>query len=387
MTNFYFDIRDIFRAPRLALSGKKLLIQTFGFVIGYVGYLILTYFAYLFSGIQITETWDNFGLFPIYDFVFSNWLSWGVFALGVLFMVIIWLLTNTCIAKVTYEQLKGDEFYSAKEAVRFLKKNWKTVVLSPLSILLMFIFLLVCGLVIGLLGKIPFIGEIGFALFFGLPIFVVALFAVYIVFVLLNSLLLAPAIVGILKEDSFETIVQSFSTIWNQPWRFFVYTGILGVLAKIGSFILGYFCFRAVQLTVWVCGIFMSDKMYNIIDGGLGYLPTNTSVTDYLTNLFAGVPFGFQIPVPMEGVALNWSGEIAAFILGITFIVIGFVIFSYALATISVGQTIGFVIIYKKKEGENLLARKTDEEDREFEKSAPAEKSSKATKEVAAGSD
>lgn len=387
MSNFYFDIRDIFRAPRLALSGKKLLIQTFGFVVGYVGYLVLTYFAYLFSGIPISETWDNFGLFPIYDFAFGNWLSWAIFALGVLFMVVIWLLTNTCIAKVTYEQLKGDEFYSAKEAVRFLKKNWKTVILSPLSILLMFIFLLVCGLVIGLLGKIPFIGEIGFALFFGLPIFVVALFAVYIVFVLLNSLLLAPAIVGILKEDSFETIVQSFSTIWNQPWRFFIYSGILGVLAKIGSFILAYFCFRAVQLTVWVCGIFMSDKMYNIIDGGLGYLPTNTSVTDYLTNLFAGVTFGFQIPVPMEGVALNWSGEIAAFILGITFVVIGFVIFSYALATISVGQTISFLIIYKKKEGENLLARKTEEEDQEFETPAPEEKSSKANKVVASGTD
>jgi len=387
MPNFYFDYRDIFRAPRLALSGKKLFIQTFGFVIGYVGYLILTYIAYSLSGFPISETWDTYGLFPLYDFVFNTWISWAIWGAGVLFMLVSWLLTNTCVAKVTYEQLKGDEFYSAKEAVRFLKKNWKTVLLSPLSILLMFGFLLACGLLIGLLGKIPVLGEIGFALFFGLPIFVVALFGVYIVFVLLCSIILAPAIVGTLPEDSFETIVQSFSTIWNQPWRFFLYTGILGVLAKVGSFIFGYFCFRAIQLTISVCGIFMSDKIYNLIEGGLGYLPYNPSVTNYMTNLFAGLSFGFEIPTPSEGVALSWSGEIAAFILGITFVLIGFVIFSYALAIISAGQAISFVIIYKKKEGENLLQRKTEEDESEFVAETKKGKRPKLQTELAGGSE
>jgi len=387
MPNFYFDYRDIFRAPRLALSGKKLYIQTFGFVIGYIGYLILAYIAYSLSGFPISETWNSYGLFPLYDFVFNNWISWVLWGAGVLFMLISWLLTNTCIAKVTYEQLKGDEFYSAKEAVRFLKKNWKTVLLSPLSILMMFGFLLVCGLLIGLLGKIPVLGEIGFALFFGLPIFVVALFGVYIVFVLLCSILLAPAIVGTLREDNFETIVQSFSTVWNQPWRFFLYTGILGVLAKVGSFIFGYFCFRAIQLVIWVCSVFMSDKLYNLIEGGLAYLPYNPSVTNYMTNLFAGLSFGFEIPAPTEGVALDWSGSIAAFILGITFILIGFVIFSYALAIISTGQAISFLIIYKKKEGENLLQRKTEEEEPQIVPETKKGKRPKLQPELAGGSE
>ncbi|HKZ22712.1 MAG TPA: hypothetical protein VJ165_05855, partial [candidate division Zixibacteria bacterium] len=346
-----------------------------------------TYIAYSLSGFPISETWDTHGLFPLYDFVFNNWISWAIWGAGVVFMLASWLLTNTCVAKVTYEQLKGDEFYSAKEAVRFLKKNWKTVLLSPLSILLMFIFLLACGLLIGLLGKIPILGEIGFALFFGLPIFVVALFAVYVVFVLFCSIILAPAIVGTLREDSFETIVQSFSTIWNQPWRFFLYTGILGVLAKVGSFIFGYFCFRAIQLTISVCGVFMSDKLYNLIEGGLAYLPYNPSVTNYMTNLFAGLSFGFEIPAPSEGVALSWSGEIAAFILGITFVLIGFVIFSYALAIISAGQAISFVIIYKKKEGENLLQRKTDEEETEFVTETKKGKRPKLQTELAGGSE
>ncbi|MCI0531670.1 MAG: hypothetical protein L0Y74_06970, partial [candidate division Zixibacteria bacterium] len=236
-------------------------------------------------------------------------------------------------------------------------------------------------------GKIPVLGEIGFALFFGLPIFVVALFGVYIVFVLLCSIILAPAIVGTLQEDNFETIVQSFSTIWNQPWRFFLYTGILGVLAKVSSFIFGYFCFRAIQLTIWVCSVFMSDKLYNLIEGGLGYLPYDPSVTNYMTNLFAGISFGFEIPTPSEGVALDWSGEIAAFILGLTFVLIGFVIFCYALAIMSAGQAISLVIIYKKKEGENLLQRKTEEEESEFVAETKKGKRPKLQAEHAGGSE
>jgi len=35
----YFDVRDIFRAPRLALSGKKIWIFLVANLIGYVCYL------------------------------------------------------------------------------------------------------------------------------------------------------------------------------------------------------------------------------------------------------------------------------------------------------------------------------------------------------------
>ena len=37
----YFDVRDIFRAPRLALSGKKIFIFTVAGVIGYAAFWLL----------------------------------------------------------------------------------------------------------------------------------------------------------------------------------------------------------------------------------------------------------------------------------------------------------------------------------------------------------
>lgn len=266
MQKFYFDIRDIFRAPRLALSGKKLYLQASGLVLGYLGFLILTYIAHLLSGLSFSEVWENYGLFPVYDFSFSGLWAWLVFIIGILFFLSIFLCFNSAVGKVTYEQLKGDEFYSSKDCYRFLKKNWKTVLLVPLSILVLVVILVICGVVIGLLGKIPYVGELGLGLFYGIPIFVVALFAVYALFIFTISLLLTPAIVATTKEDVFETVVQLFSSIWSQPWRYFVYTGLSGLLAKLGAFVLGYFCYRGVQLINWSTGILMKEKLSEIIE-------------------------------------------------------------------------------------------------------------------------
>jgi len=382
---FYFDIRDIFRAPRLALSGKKLFIQASGLVCGYVGFLILTYIAHLLSDRRLSEIWGSFGLFPVYDFSFRGFFPWLIFVIGCGWFISIFLLSNAAVGKLTYEQLKGDEFYSTKDSVKFLKKNWKTVLLSPLSILALVIILLICGVIIGLLGKIPYLGELGLGIFYGIPIFVVALFTAYTLFIFFLALLMTPAIVATTKEDVFEIIVQLFSSIWSQPWRYFVYTGLSGLLAKLGAFVFGYFCFRGVQLVNWSVGILMKDKLSEIIEGALGYLTVPSSILYFFSNIFPGIRFAYLIPEPGWGAGLNWSKGIAAFLIGITFILIIFVVVSYALATLSVGQTLTYIILRKKKDDENLLEKKTEEEEEEETRSKEEEKKEESKPETQPG--
>ena len=48
--DLYFNIKDIFRAPRLALSGKKIWIFMIGNLAGFVSYWILTYFSFALAG-------------------------------------------------------------------------------------------------------------------------------------------------------------------------------------------------------------------------------------------------------------------------------------------------------------------------------------------------
>jgi hypothetical protein len=359
----YFDFRDIFRAPRLALCGKKMGIQFLGLLAGYIGFMILTYIAFLTSERTFSEIWETSGFFPLSNFAFTHWYSWLIFILGCVFLLFCWMLASAAVGKVTYEQLKGDEFYSAKDSFKFLKKHGKTVILSPLSLALFALFLIICGVIVGLLGKIPYVGELGLGLFYGIPLFVIAVFCVYVIFILVFSFLLAPAIVATTKEDIFEVIVQLFSTIWAQPWRLFLYNGIAFITAKVGSFILGYFCFRGVQLINWSCGILMKDKLSEIFQKGLSYVTLPPWILVFFSNIFPRINFRFHLPEIGWGESLSWSKEISGFLIGITLILIVFGVISYALATFSTGQTLTYIILRKKKDEENLLERKTEEEE------------------------
>lgn len=380
MYKLYFDIRDIFQAPRLALSGKKILIQCMGLVIGYVGYLVFTYIAFLTSGMSFSDLWESYGLFPWWGFTFTHWFSWLIFIIGCLFLVAAWLLASAAVGKVTYEQLKGDEFYSAKDSWKFLKKHAKTVLLTPFSLVVFSLLLVVGGIIMGLLGKIPYIGELGLGIFYAVPLFMVAFFVVYTLFIFVFSLLLTPSVVATSKEDVFETIVQLFSSMWSQPWRFFLYTTLAGVLAKLGTFVLGYFSLRSVQLLNWSCGIFMKDKLTDIVDGALSYLTIPSWFFDFFNNIFPGINFRFHLPEIGFESFLIWSESIAAFLIGITFILIIFGVLSYGLATLSTGQTLTYIIIRQKKDEENLLERKTEEEEEEERLAAEEEEKKKEEK-------
>ena len=60
----YFDVRDIFRAPRLALSGKKIIIFMQANLVGYAVYLVLNYLGAVINGMAFSDTWAEFGLYP-----------------------------------------------------------------------------------------------------------------------------------------------------------------------------------------------------------------------------------------------------------------------------------------------------------------------------------
>ena len=62
--SLYFDVRDVFRAPRLALSGKKIWVTLVGLLTGWVFYFVMTYLAYVVSGREIAWVWNKYHLFP-----------------------------------------------------------------------------------------------------------------------------------------------------------------------------------------------------------------------------------------------------------------------------------------------------------------------------------
>ena len=129
----------------------------------------------------------------------------------------------------------------------------------------------------------------------------------------------------------------------------------------------------------------MKDKLSEIIEGALGYLTVPSSILYFFSNIFPGIRFAYLVPEPGWGAGLNWSKGIAAFLIGITFILIIFVVVSYALATLSVGQTLTYIILRKKKDDENLLEKKTEEEEEEETRSKEEEKKEESKPETPPG--
>ena len=62
--DLHFDFRDIFRAPRLALSGKKIWIFMTGNLAGFVAYWVLTYLALALAGLPLGDMVEKYGLYP-----------------------------------------------------------------------------------------------------------------------------------------------------------------------------------------------------------------------------------------------------------------------------------------------------------------------------------
>ena len=62
----YFDVRDIFRAPRLALSGKKIIIFMQANLVGYAVYWVLNYLGAAAHGMAFLIPGQLMDSIPVY---------------------------------------------------------------------------------------------------------------------------------------------------------------------------------------------------------------------------------------------------------------------------------------------------------------------------------
>jgi hypothetical protein len=385
MVKMHFNFKDVFRAPRLAFAAKKIWIHFLGLVLGLGIYSVLRYIAAAVAGRSVGELWASFGPVPPPLMATLPLGSRVLVVAGIVLGAVVYLLAATIVARVTFEQLRGNDFYSLKEAKGYLGKYWKGVIAG----------LIVCGVIIGAFGLIPVVGELGVTIL-GIPILAVALFVVFLAVVFFFSLLLAPAVVGTTKSDTFETIFELFSTVVSQPWRLVLYELLLGVLTDVAALVVGWFTLRAAAVSKVTLSILMKDKLAPIWDNALTYAPRVPRLIGALTGYVGQfLPPGSllaqwcshvaRVPVQMRLVhhELSWSGDVSAFLLGVAFIAAVLFVFAYGLSTLTVGQSIVYVILRQKKDDQNLLEEKEIEEFPELEEERGEEAEEEETAETA----
>ncbi len=346
--NLHFDIRDIFRCVRLGWSGKKIWVGLLGLIVAWAGYSVLLLIAHVRAGSE--GLWQRYGLFPGATLGDFDLIGTGLHILGMVFALSVVFVTTSMMCRITFQQLRGDDFYSVGDAWRFVSARWKAVLFGPFAVLSLFAFFLIVGIAIGwIAGWIPSAGEIVFALCF-IPIFFAALLAVFIGLVFVVAVIMSPAIVGTEGYDILDVVIQSVSLTWSQPWRLVLYAVWMVFAVWVGLMLLGALTMAAIGLIAVACGLFMDVKLANLFDVASSYLLfVPEKWDDLLASLPApGTPAGSEV----------WGGGI----LGVMLIVITGIVISYVQATYSSGLGLMYVVLRYHKDGENLVARDDDVE-------------------------
>jgi hypothetical protein len=368
MHQMRFDVRDVFKSPRFALSLQRIWIQFIGLVVGYLGYLLFTYISFVTDGVGFSDGWKKYGLLPCIFSESPNWYSVIIYLVGLFWLIAVYLISATAVSRATYMLVKGNHFYTWIDAIRFALKKTTSILLSPIAILVIILFFLAGGAVIGLLGKIPFVGEFGVTIFTFLWFFA-SLFVVFLVIIFVIALIQTPAILATTNDDAFEAVFQSFSLVWSQPWRLIFYEFISAAMAAIGLLVLAFLSKKAFIVMDRVFSNVMGADFINISSHGMYLLNiwlfhSITWVNSILGDMSGLVYFSREfIPLQLP----HGYQYVTSVLFAIWMLIIGGLILSYGLASFNVGNTLSYIILRKKKDDENLLERKDPEEEEEEE--------------------
>ncbi len=353
--------KDVFRGARLGFSPKKIWIAVKGLLMGVIGYSIISYLSFMASGWDIRNIWQEFRYIP-FPFFQANltWYGWIIWAIAGLWALYFYFITTTSISKITFEQLKGDEFYESKEAWTFAHKNWKGTFLSPIYLVLFIAALILTGLVLGLVGRIPHVGQILIGLS-TIPIFAGALFVVYLTIVLGVVTISASAIVATSESDTFDTLFEGFSLINDQTWRYILWEAILLITTFIGIVIFAWLFKYGITLTNRILAVWAGPRnWWNIMWHNanwylhMPWLPV--WVAKWYPTLIAPTEFisaRSESLIQYPGATTTFGG----FLLGLSFYMVIFIIIAYGISTFSAGQTLIYTILVKIKDEKDLLVK------------------------------
>jgi len=380
MTPFRFNFVDIFRAPRLALSAKKTWVQLRALALALVLYNVGAYLALWLAGADPYAVWSSYYLFPTTFLVrpgVLNAAGYIIWALGAVAAFVATFLGMTAVAKVTAEQLRGNDFFSRREAGQFVRRNWRPIVFTPVAVLVCLAFLAGGGLLTGLIGKIPWFGDI-FASLLLVPLFLGALLFILLALVFLLSFWLTPAVVGTTGDDTFETSFELYALATGQPWRLIVYELQTLALTVTSCAVFAAFALAATKVAFWALYLPMGEKAAVTFTAAARVLPPCARGACPLgggENIAALTSSWGSAAVTLP---LAWPQAIAATLVSLGLLVIYGIACAYGLNVHTVGQTLIYIILRKKKDDENLLEMFDDELEQAMLASAQEEEKAKA---------
>jgi hypothetical protein len=349
MRDLTYDVRDPWRAARLGASGKKIWLAFRGIASGYLLFLVLGYAANLAAGRTPSTIWRLYHLIPLSPASYGDPFHEGIWMFGLVAGLLIVLIASVGIAKITYRELKGDDFYGRSDAWQYALEHGRSVVGAPIVLAAAFTGIVFLLLVVGWMGRIPVVGAILVGLF-ALPAFVAALLAVFLVLSLALSFLITPAVVGTTGEDAIEGSIQSMSLLWAVPWRTAGYTAVAATSTLLGTWLLAVISFSAIVLLGNVLHATLGPAFDSFAKGVAAYLPPGVPLLAQPTGWLWHDALRSLLPAISTDVA-GPAGVLG----GLTLMCIIAFVYAYAISSLISGTTAGYIVLRRLKDGEDLL--------------------------------
>ncbi len=227
-------------------------------------------------------------------------------------------IAGGAICRIAALQFSRGEKPGLTEALRFSTKRFTSFFTAPLVPVGIIIFIGLFIFLLGLIGNIPWAGELLMGIFMLLALIAGALIAVVLIGALAGFNLMFPA-VAYDGSDCFDAISRSFSYVYAKPWRMGFYTAIAAVYGAICYTFVRFFTFLLLGVT------------HRTLQ--LGVLVENSKEVDKLTAIWPKPEF-MNLLGSANIATTNWAESLAAFLvllclLGVVGLVVSFIISFY----------------------------------------------------------
>jgi len=349
---------EVFRAARYAISLRLLSIQLIAFVPGYLLYIIFTYVSLLLSGRSLAAGWAQSGLAPCLFAVNGSPPAAPliVFGLGVAGLGLAFLLANTAGSRLLWMKRRGNDACLIREAYDFAFAKFNVVILALAAIILVIALLAGGGVLVGLFGRIPYIGQIvvtGLAWLWLLA----SLLALFLLVMAGLTFALTPALVATTEENALEAIFQIAAIVWTQPWRSLLYLAGVLMTAGIGLLVVAFCVKRAFLLMDGLFAVTMGNEYQNLSTQAQHLLQSWIVARSewFADSSHWASHFFFARPIaPLE---LSPWLEVLAHILALSLLFSAAWVLAYPLAVINSGLALTYLVLRRIKDGENFLER------------------------------
>ena len=190
-------------------------------------------------------------------------LEWALrhhFVYCIIFFVIklaVISIAGGAICRIAALQFARGEKPGLTEALRFSIKRFTSFFTAPLAPVAIIIFIGLFIFLLGLMGNIPWAGELIIGIFVLLALIAGSLITVVLIGTVAGFNLMFPA-VAYDGSDCFDAISRSFSYVYAKPWRMVFYTAIAAVygavcytFVRLFAFLLLWVTHLSLQLGVW----------------------------------------------------------------------------------------------------------------------------------------